>query len=318
MKKYPIILKPHTEHPIWSGKKLKEEYGVQADKDIGEAFNMSTLVGRESVAVNGDLAGLTLSEILRKNRDFVKESSVDSDGRLSLLFKLIDTSDMLSVQVHPNNEYALKRENQLGKTEAWYILSSQEDSFIYLGLNDDYDRQTIKKAIENNTIEKYLTKCNVKEGDYFYLPSGTIHALGKGITICEIQQSSMVTYRLYDYDRKDKEGKPRELHIEKSLDVINYNKVDLSSLKKVTPITLNELCPLDKRSYFENLTANITKNLTYAYQDYTLITVTYGNGTIQYEEQIWKIVKGNSIFIPKDITVTLSGTMSLYFNRISF
>ena len=269
---YPLLLKPHLEHPIWSGTKLVKEWGVVSEKSVGEGFFMSTLPDKESIIVNGVYKDKPLSYALADNPDF----TLDNSSSLDLLFKIIDTSDMLSVQVHPDDNYATSREGQLGKTESWLILHAEGDSYIYMGLKDDCDKKMIENAIKNNTVENLLNKIYVKEGDYFYINSGTIHALGKNITVAEIQQSSMVTYRLYDYDRRDKLGNPRELHIDKSLDVINYNKTSIEDLKHNTHANKNTLNLILKEKYFSTYNAFIDNNLALRFNYYSLIMVIVG------------------------------------------
>lgn len=311
-----MILKPHTEHPIWSGERLRSEYNIACDKAIGEAFNMSTLPMRESIIASGKDIGKTLTEVLRENPSYTLNHSV-SNGELNLLFKLIDTSDKLSVQVHPDDSYAAAKENQLGKTESWLVLFAKPEAFIYLGLNGDYARETVKQAIQNNTVETLLNKIYVKAGDYFYIPSGTIHALGAGITIAEIQQSSMVTYRLYDFDRKDKNGNPRELHIEKSLDVISYEKTNLDSLRHNATVPMrNEFFVVDSEEYFEVLICDITKSVAYGYEDFSLLTIIDGLGELTFSGGKLQLAKGQSVFIPANLKVMISGQMRTIIDRI--
>lgn len=197
-------LSPAESFKIWGGNKLSKIKNITNETPLGETWEISTHPDG-----NSTLGGLPLSNLCQ----------------LSYLFKLIDTNDHLSIQVHPGDEYASLHENQKGKTECWIILDAEPGAGIYLGLKPGITKKEFKTAVENNLeVNKYLNFIEVKPGDFFYVPFGSLHALGSGLTLAEVQQSSGVTYRVWDWNRVGTDGKPRELHIDKAMDVSNFNE----------------------------------------------------------------------------------------------
>lgn len=241
---------------IWGGTKIREVLKKRTDdlQCIAESWEISTHPAGESTIINGEFAGKTLREYF----DITGWDIIGEYGReyrqLPILVKYIDAQKNLSIQVHPNEEYARRYENESGKSEVWFVIEAEKGAFLYLGFNRDISPEEVSKRIEDNTLEEVLNKINVKRGDVFYVPAGTVHAIGAGCLICEIQQSSDTTYRLYDYGRKDADGNRRPLHIAKALDVLNYEQYfvtdgdrrDISKageyLSKVLP--LNAQCTL--------------------------------------------------------------------------
>lgn len=215
----PFLLKPAGKDYLWGGTRLNDDYakGIPMDP-LAETWECSTHPDGLSIVASGEFTGKTLAEVLRENPAFLG-THPRTKGELPILIKLIDARKDLSVQVHPDDEYAKQHENgQLGKTEMWYVLDAEKDARLVYGLYHDTDREALRKGIRNGTVEKYLQKISVKKDDVFYVKAGTIHAIGKGILLAEIQQSSNLTYRLYDYGRVDRNGQPRELHIDKALE----------------------------------------------------------------------------------------------------
>lgn len=226
---YPIKLKPATKDYIWGGNKLREKYGIDADTEIiAEAWVLSCHKDGQSVAQNGEYAGLTLSEIIEKCGKGILGTNCEKFEFFPILIKLIDACGNLSVQVHPSDDYALKNEGQYGKTEMWYVVDCEEGASLYYGFNRDITEQEFKERIENDTLLEVLNRVEVHKGDCFFIKSGTIHAIGEGILIAEIQQNSNLTYRVYDYGRVGADGKPRELHIDKALKVTTLSAPDVS------------------------------------------------------------------------------------------
>jgi mannose-6-phosphate isomerase len=224
---YPLTFEPYYKNYIWGGRSLEKLGKRLPEGPVAESWEISSHDDGMSIVAEGPLAGKSL-------KDLVGDYSLSLLGSLCqeryaecfpLLFKLIDANDWLSVQVHPQDDYARIHENDLGKTEMWYIVDAQPGAQIYYGLTHRVTREELRKAIEDKTLENLLRSVPVKAGDLFYIPAGTIHAAGKGIIIMEVQQSSNVTYRLYDYDRKNPDGSTRPLHIQKALDVIDYAHV---------------------------------------------------------------------------------------------
>ncbi len=235
-----VKLKPALKSYLWGGKNLKNAWGKTWGEDIlSEAWELSFHRDGPSVIADGELAGKLLCEVATR-ADWGK--NCDKFEFFPVLGKIIDAAAPLSIQVHPSDEYALKNEGQYGKTEMWYILVAEPEAFLYLGFNRDMTKEAFAEAIKNNTICEYLNKVHVRAGETYFIPSGTIHAIGAGITIFEIQQNSSLTYRVYDFDRKDKNGNKRELHIEKAMAVADLKE------KKVPDPARGEL--LGKCKYF--------------------------------------------------------------------
>ncbi len=211
-----LKIKPAYKDYLWGGERLKKEYGKETDMSpLAESWELSVHPDGPSVIVGGEYDGKTLKEYLDENPTALGEAN--STGELPILIKLIDAEDNLSIQVHPDNEMAKELENQNGKTEMWYVVDAKPDAKIIFGMKEDTQKSVVEKAIKENTVLDLLSVNDSKKGDVFFVEAGTIHAIGKGNLIAEIQQNSNVTYRLYDYNRKGKDGKTRELHIEKGL-----------------------------------------------------------------------------------------------------
>lgn len=206
---------------IWGGNRLREEYGKKLDSDkIAESWELSCHKDGQSVIDGGEFDGKTLSEFIEaKGKTVVLGTNCDRFEYFPILIKLIDAKDNLSVQVHPSNEYALKVEGEYGKTEMWYIVDCSEGAELLYGFKHEISKEEFEERIKNNTLLDVTNSVPVHKGDVFFIESGTLHAIGKGILIAEIQQNSNTTYRIYDYGRVGNDGKPRELHVQKALDV---------------------------------------------------------------------------------------------------
>lgn len=204
---------------IWGGTKLKAEYGKQTDMPkVAESWELSCHKDGQSIIATGEHKGKTLSEYLANNKQALG-SACDKFENFPILIKLIDANDNLSVQVHPNNEYALRVEGEYGKTEMWYIVDCAKDASLLYGFTKPISKEEFRERIEDNTLLDVCNKVPVKKGDVFFIEAGTLHAIGAGIVIAEIQQNSNTTYRIYDYGRVGVDGKPRELHVDKAIEV---------------------------------------------------------------------------------------------------
>ncbi len=221
MEKYVMKLTAPCKDYIWGGNRLRNEYGKVSDADkIAESWELSCHKDGKSIIANGTYAGMTLEEYVAKSADALGTNC----GRFEyfpILIKLIDAKDNLSVQVHPNNEYALRVEGEYGKTEMWYIIDADEGAELLYGFKHEITREEFAARIKDNTLLEVTNSVPVHKGDVFFIEAGTLHAIGRGILIAEIQQNSNTTYRIYDYGRVGKDGKPRELHIEKACEVTN-------------------------------------------------------------------------------------------------
>ena len=217
----PFRLKPVYKNYLWGGKKLIDDWGKTPGTDtLAESWELASHEDGDNVILDGELAGMTLSDAVKEHPEIVAPNFQPIET-FPLMVKLIDSRQPLSIQVHPFNDYARRVEHSRGKTESWYILNHDEGAYIYLGFSKNVSRWDFEQAIINNTITELLRKVYVKDGDLFFIPAGTIHAIGAGITLAEIQENSNITYRVYDYGRVGADGKPRELHIAKALDVTN-------------------------------------------------------------------------------------------------
>ncbi len=221
----PLIFRPYLKSVIWGGEKISEYKNISTDQqNIGESWEISAVPGFESVVADGPLKGMSLSDLSRKfGADFLGSDVVGKGvGAFPLLVKIIDAKADLSVQVHPDDELAAARHNSPGKTEMWYIIDSLPGAKIYSGLRAELTPESYRRHIENNSIMDVVGSHSSAPGQFYFVPAGTIHAIGAGNFLAEVQQTSDITYRVYDYDRRDAQGNPRELHTDLAADAIDY------------------------------------------------------------------------------------------------
>lgn len=224
----PFLLRPAGKDYLWGGSRLNDDFskGIQMEP-LAETWECSTHPDGPSRVESGPFSGRLLSDVIREHPEFLGTHPRTRDGQLPILIKFIDAKQDLSVQVHPDDAYAAAHENgALGKTEMWYVLDAAKDAKLVYGFCHDLDRETLEKSLREGTVEKYLQKVDIKKDDVFYIEAGRVHAIGAGALIAEIQENSNLTYRLYDYDRTDKNGKKRPLHMQKALDVIDLKGSD--------------------------------------------------------------------------------------------
>lgn len=270
MEKY-LFLNPVLKEKIWGGKKLNTIYKIDTESDkVGEMWLISAHPNGMSTIKGGTFNNLTLEEVYKKHPDLF---AGEKKERFPLLVKIIDANDKLSVQVHPDDDYAKKYNNDLGKNECWYVIDAKPDANLILGLKVN-SKEEFSKKIKKGAWDEALQYVLIKKGDFINVPAGTVHAIGEGVLILETQQSSDTTFRLYDYDRKDKDGNLRDLHINESLEVIDYD-VSFSSLVKRNTKD-NEMLVSNK--YFEVNKATINGDKRLYNQKYMLVSVIEGNG----------------------------------------
>lgn len=229
IKLYPLQFEPILKERIWGGEKLKTLFGKPISSKItGESWELSTVEGDVSIVADGEFKGKSLNDLIEAYPDEILGTAVFArfGKQFPLLFKYLDAREDLSIQVHPNDELAQKRHHSFGKTEMWYVMQADENARIIVGFKEKSSPESYLESLKNNTLESLLDSVQVKPGDVFFLATGTVHAIGAGLVIAEIQQTSDITYRLYDFDRKDAQGNKRELHVDLALEAINYNKVD--------------------------------------------------------------------------------------------
>lgn len=321
----PFMLRPAYKDYLWGGSRLNDDFGKEIDcYPLAETWECSTHPDGQSVVASGDFDGQNLGEVLAEHPDFLGEHSLRVTAgvpQLPILVKLIDAYKDLSVQVHPDDEYAKKHENSLGKTEMWYVLSARKDSKLVYGFNRDMNKDDIRDAAIDGSIGKFLNYVPIEKDNVFFIEPGTVHAIGAGALVAEIQENSNITYRLYDYDRVDKAGKKRELHIDKALDVANLS----SSAAPRQPMRLlryrsgcaTEL--LGRCKYFQVERMLLNTEINRKLVDYKtennsfhVLLCTEGCGVIFGENFMINYFKGDSIFIPADsISLKLHGKAQL-------
>ncbi len=318
MKKlYPFLLSNVTKSPIWGGTRLPREWNKCApdSETVGESWELTVRKKERSVIQNGSLAGTPVGDLLR---DFPKElmgKSSLSNSEFPLLIKLIDAADRLSVQVHPNDDYAARVENDRGKTEMWYIVDADEDAEIICGLADGIDNAAFCAALEKGELMSVLKTRKVHAGETHFIPAGLPHAIGKGILIAEIQQNCDLTYRVYDYERRQADGTLRELHIDKACDVIRpFDADEIDAIRYSRGLPASREVVLADCDYFRVEKLDLSQNAHILTQNGYLrhLLCLAGEGVIEYDGISYPFQRGNSILLPaclSDITMTGTGAV---------
>lgn len=291
-----LKLKPGFKDYIWGGHRLVEEYGKDFSGEIlAESWELSCYPDTPSTIVNGVHAGKTLQQYIEEQGKGVLGVNCDGFEDFPILIKFIDAKADLSIQVHPDNEYALKNEGQYGKTEMWYVVDAEKDAFLYLGFQKEISREEFARRIEEDTLLEVLEAVPVKRGDVFFIEAGTIHAIGKDILLVEVQQNSDVTYRVYDYGRIGVDGKKRELHIEKALDVAKRKPVGRD--KDFYPHVADcDYFTVDKLELDGDKMKEMRGCVSGA--SFMSILILDGHGTISNQGEKLEFKKGDSLFLP--------------------
>lgn len=307
-----VKLQPAFKDYLWGGSKLKSIYHKQCDYDIvAESWELSAHEAGHSIVASGRHRGMTFAEYLNvigKNNWGWKCRPLDA---FPILIKFIDAREALSVQVHPDDDYALTAENQYGKNEMWYIIDCEPEACLYCGFNREVSREEVAERLQRNTIMEVLNEVPVHKGEAYFIPAGTVHAIGAGILICEIQQSSNCTYRLYDYDRRDKFGNLRELHIDKALDVLRYEKYEPQKLENTVESGRGFVRHVISRcKYFECTQYQLSgeTELSAVEESFTSFVCIQGEGNLclNRDKNIrMQFTAGESIFMPKSADVYL-------------
>lgn len=311
----PLLLRPSGKDYLWGGQRLNDEFERNVDLNpLAETWECSTHPDGPSYLNDGT----TLQQYIQEHPQVLGKRHADKT-QLPILIKFIDAKMDLSVQVHPDDAYAKQYENgQLGKTEMWYVLDASKDAHLIYGLKQTIDKDTFHKALEIGTVDKYLQKVPIYKGDVFFIPSGMIHAIGAGALVAEIQENSNLTYRLYDYDRMDRNGKKRQLHIEKALQVADLSakkepQQPMRVLKYRNGMAAELLC---RCAYFEvyRMLVNTEHRQIVHYRademGYRVLLCVDGCGVIRYNDHSIDIYKGDCIFVPADsCTLTIHGKL---------
>lgn len=306
----PLFLKPVFQEKIWGGNQLHTVFGFDLPNDsIGEDWAISGHPHGVSVVENGPFKGWQLDKLWAEHRELFGNTSGEV---FPLLTKILDAEDDLSVQVHPDDTYGLKHEGELGKTECWYIIDAKPGAEIVYGHNAQ-TRDELAEWIKAGEWERLLRRVPVKKGDFFYVPSGTIHAIGRGIMILETQQSSDTTYRVYDYDRKDDHGKKRELHIQQSVDVTTVPAISPALEVKETKHGESSIINYLETDFFNVYEWDVAGLLSVTKQGlYTLMTVVEGYGNLIVDGQSYGLQPGTSCILPSDIQMwSLEGELKV-------
>lgn len=314
-----LKLAPVFKDYIWGGTRLKTDFGFESDYEkVAEGWMLSCHKDGKNTVEGGEYNGRTLEEVIELigKEKIVGTRSLDFPY-FPVLIKLIDAKDNLSIQVHPDNDYAQRVEGEFGKTEIWYVLDASDDARLVYGFKNKISSEDFKKAIENNTLMDVLNTVRVKKGDLFFIEAGTVHAIGKGTLIAEIQQNSNSTYRVYDYGRVGADGKPRELHVKKAVDVsvTEPPKYDIKpmgepEMKDGYTSTLLTKCDLFTVNHYD-VNGKITLNTDE--KSFNHILVTDGKGTINGKE----LKKGDSFFVPASFgNYEISGSCALIVTNI--
>jgi mannose-6-phosphate isomerase len=311
---YPLQFEPILKERIWGGEKLRTVLNKPITSKItGESWELSTVDGDVSVIANGGWKGKSLTEIIDESPNEILGTEVYNrfGKQFPLLFKYLDAREDLSIQVHPNDELAKKRHNSFGKTEMWYVMHAEKDARIIVGFKEKSNPVEYLENVKNNTLISILDDVKVKSGDVFFLEAGTVHAIGSGLLVAEIQQTSDVTYRLYDFDRVDANGNTRELHVDLALEAINYNKVD--TYKRYTK-EINQSNSVVDCPYFTTNFLPLDGKITVSKmgKTFTVYMCVEGVFEIEYNESKFHYKKGDTVLIPAALNLfILNGKASI-------
>ena len=300
---YPLKFQPILKEKVWGGDKLHHLFGKSQLKNTGESWELSGVENNISLVANGSLQGITLSKIIRTYKSELLGDEVyrKFGEKFPLLFKFIDANQDLSVQLHPNDLLAKERHNSFGKTEMWYVMHAENDARLILGFNKEMDEIEYLKMLRGNKLTEILQSVSVKEGDSFFIEPGTVHAIGAGIVLAEIQQTSDITYRIYDWNRPGIDGEFRELHTDQALKAINFNntKSRLTYSKEK-----NQVVKLCSTPYFETNKLVLTERLERNYSmldSFVVYMCIEGELVVKTAHYSETIKKGETILIPSSI-----------------
>ncbi len=317
---YPLLLKPAVKDYLWGGTRLKTEYGIETDKAIAaEGWMLSCHKDGEDIVLNGELQGKTLTEVLNKWGSEALGKNAEKFSYFPILIKLIDAADRLSVQVHPNDEYALKNEGEYGKTEMWYVVDCDDGAELIYGFNKNVTKAEFEQRIKDNTLPEICNFVPVHKGDVFFIEAGTLHAIGKGILIAEVQQNSNTTYRVSDYGRLGADGKPRELHIEKALAVTETTtpKRPYGNVGEVIEESFGTVRKLADCEYFKTELLKLNGKTEILNNDsFVSLLVIDGEASVNTNDTEITAKKGESVFVPAKLKIELSGNAEILVSMV--
>lgn len=314
MKFYPLQFEPILKERIWGGEKLKTVlHKPITSKITGESWELSTVEGAVSVVANGEWKGKSLTTLIDDFPNEILGTKVHArfGKQFPLLFKYLDAREDLSIQVHPNDELARKRHNSFGKTEMWYVMQADVDARIIVGFKEKSNPAEYLENLKNKTLLSLLDDVKVNAGDVFFLETGTVHAIGAGLVVAEIQQTSDITYRLYDFDRVDAQGKTRELHVDLALEAINYNRIET---KKEYSQNVNQSNTVVDCPYFTTnfIPLDGVISASKSGETFTVYMCVEGAFEIMYDNSKMLYVKGDTVLLPAGMnSFALSGKASI-------
>jgi len=303
----PFLLSPAGKDYLWGGNRLNDDFSKNIDMEpLAETWECSTHPSGEAVVASGVYKGMTLTEVLKNHPDMLGRHA-NEKGELPILIKLIDAKSDLSIQVHPDDEYARIHEDSLGKMVMWYVLDAKPDSNIIYGFRKDTDREEVVNALREKKLESLIRKVPIEKNQVFFVAPGTVHGIGSGCLLAEVQENSDITYRLYDYDRKDKEGKERPLHIDKALEVMNYKSSEDPRqpirVLKYTRGSASEILCRCRVFQTERLLMNTERCREYTKMNalsetFQVLLCTDGCGVLHAGDEALDLFKGDCVFIP--------------------
>lgn len=289
----PVKLTPAIKDYLWGGTRLITDYNKKTELDkAAESWELSTHPDGESIVASAPWEGMKLTDYIKAQGDECLGTKAAAFDFFPILIKLIDAKDNLSIQVHPDDEYAMRVEGEYGKTEMWYIADCEDGAYLYYGLNRAVTKEEFRASIDNNTVLELLNKVPIHKGDVFFIPSGTIHAICSGTLICEVQQNSNTTYRVYDYDRRDAAGNARELHIDKAIDV---SRLTPSPAQKKPENGILASC-----RYFtvEKISCSGSLDIKLDTESFRSLIILEGSGSVTAGGTELEVRKGDSIIVP--------------------
>ena len=307
MTSYPIKFEPILKEKIWGGNKLKNILNKNTNSEnIGESWEISSVAGSESMVDNGPYKGLSITDLLNQfgERFVGQENYKEFGNQFPLLIKFLDANTNLSVQVHPDNEMAQAEHNSFGKTEMWYIMDHEEDAEIILGLKDKTTNAEVLREVDSNNVSNIFNSERVSKGEAYFIPAGKIHAIGAGVLVAEIQQTSDITYRVYDWDRTDNNGQSRELHLDQS---IRATKPFFEDCKKDIAIAANTSSNLVSCEYFTTNILKIENGFVRSYNDldsFIILMCVEGSTSVTVDGFTEIIHKGETVLLPAGVKET--------------
>lgn len=317
---YPLLLRAPLKDYLWGGRRLIDEFGFETENEkVAEGWMLSCHKDGNSIVRNGELAGMTLQQAIEVWGQASLGKKAADFTYFPILIKLIDAKDRLSVQVHPNDEYAMAHEGEYGKTEMWYVVDCDEDAKLIYGFNQNISQGEFLERINSNNLSPVCNYVPVKKGDVFFIEAGTMHAIGKGILIAEVQQNSNTTYRVSDYGRLGTDGKPRQLHIKQAVEVTKTQKPTMpyGAVGDVTLYPFGTVRELASCEYFTTELISLDGNVgIYDNDSFISLLILDGATSLSYTGGMMRLKKGDSVFLPAGVKISLCGTSEILYTHM--